>query len=34
MNNNKVKTAIHMVVGAFLLIVCAILFWAITNFDI
>lgn len=36
MNNfkSKLKTAQTMAVGALLLIVCAILFWAITNFDI
>lgn len=32
--NSKMKTAQHMAVGALLLIVCAILFWAIANFDI
>lgn len=34
MNNPKIKTAIHMVVGALLLTGCAIIFWAVANFDI
>lgn len=34
MNKQYLKTALHMFIGALLLTICAIIIWAITNFDV